>query len=433
MNGLDWVDNYISDVRDILHVRREDNLLIIAPNQSYKLNPSALELLEKLLKGHSIRDLLPGIEKDDGKSRQVAEFFLDIKSLVSGCFRETDKRTGIDVKPFKRPHNTLPVLSEIAVTYRCNLDCVFCYAGCSCHSKPGAGEMTTDEIKRVLKIIKEQAKVPTVSFTGGEPTLRSDLPELVETAKDIGMRVNLITNGTSITQSLAKELAEAGLDSAQVSLEGPDEKIHDAMTQVPGSFKKTLRGIEALRQTGIHLHTHTTITTINEPHLERQLALIKSLGFPRFSMNQLIPTGTGGKDQERWIHYSEIGAIVERIRKLSRRMGLEFMWYSPTPLCMYNPMAAGLGNKSCAACDGLLSVSPTGGVLPCSSFDKDVGNLLKTDFKEVWNSKNAAHYRDKKYAPNHCQGCAEFEVCSAACPLYWDAVGYSELYGVEVS
>ncbi len=427
-HSITWIDDYIDAVRDILYVREEDSLLIIAPNQSYKLNPTGLAILEKLLAGASINQILPGIEKDAEKSRQVSEFFMDIKSLVSGCYRETDKRSGITVRPFTLPHNKLPVLSEIALTYACNLDCVFCYAGCSCTKAPAGKEMTTGQVRCVLNKIKSEAKVPSVSFTGGEPTMREDLPELIKYAsKKLSLRVNLITNGTLIDDRLALRLEKAGLSSAQVSIEGPNALIHDSLTRVPGSFKKAMNGVRALRKTGMHVHTHLTITTLNEPHLERHVGFIKELGLERFSMNQLIPTGTGASDRSIWISYSDIGPVVERVRKAARTHGLEFMWYSPTPLCMYNPIAAGLGNKSCAACDGLLSVSPSGGVLPCSSFDADVGNMLEEDFIKIWNNKESLFYREKKYAWPGCNGCEHFTACAGACPLYWDEVGYKEL------
>jgi radical SAM protein with 4Fe4S-binding SPASM domain len=103
------------------------------------------------------------------------------------------------------------------------------------------------------------------------------------------------------------------------------------------------------------------------------------------------------------------------------------MWYSPTPLCLFNPLAAGLGNKSCAACDGLLSVSPAGDVLPCSSYPEPVGNLLREPFDRIWNAARSRFFRTKAYAPAECTGCEDFDACAGACPLYWSAMGTSEL------
>ena len=74
------------------------------------------------------------------------------------------------------------------------------------------------------------------------------------------MRVNIITNGiTSSSRAYVEQLAAAGLTSAQVSLEGPNAEVHEALTQRRGSFAKTVRGIENLRDAGLHVHTNTTI------------------------------------------------------------------------------------------------------------------------------------------------------------------------------
>jgi radical SAM protein with 4Fe4S-binding SPASM domain len=111
----------------------------------------------------------------------------------------------------------------------------------------------------------------------------------------------------------------------------------------------------------------------------------------------------------------------------ARAEGLVFYWYSPTPHCLYNPIARSLGNKSCAAMDGLISVSPTGDVLPCSSYPKPMGNLLRDGFRAIWFSEGARHFKQKEYAPAACAGCGSFRACQAACPLYWDRVGTAEI------
>jgi radical SAM protein with 4Fe4S-binding SPASM domain len=103
------------------------------------------------------------------------------------------------------------------------------------------------------------------------------------------------------------------------------------------------------------------------------------------------------------------------------------MWYSPTPLCIFNPIIRGLGNKGCAACDGLLSVDSSGDVLPCSSFADPVGNILEQDFREIWDSPRARSYRHKELAHPVCQKCDNLNACHGACPLYWRHFGYGEL------
>ena len=101
--------------------------------------------------------------------------------------------------------------------------------------------------------------------------------------------------------------------------------------------------------------------------------------------------------------------------------GVEFMWYSPTPLCIFNTITEGLGNKGCAACDGLLSVDPAGNILPCSSWDEPLGNLITHDFDTIWFSARATEIRNKKSAPEVCTGCDSLSICQGACPLFYRA------------
>lgn len=427
-----WTDEFVRQVRPHVAVREVDGLLILLPNQAYKLNRSGLRLLGRMLAGESVFDVLGPHAQDPAKRADVHYFFCDLRALLVGCLGEGQGRRAVETVPFKRPYNLLPVLSEVAVTYRCNLRCRFCYASCSCRRDSDSEEMTTAEVERVLRVIRRDAQVPSTSFTGGEPLLRTDLLRLVGYAKEVGLRVNLITNGTLIDGDAARRLRRAGLDSAQVSLEGVTAETHDALTQVPGSFAETLAGLEHLRRAGLAVHTNTTANRRNLSELPELPRLVKELGLSRFSMNLVIPCGSAGPGAEDlWVSYSEIGEVVREVKRQARRLEVQFLWYSPTPYCIFNPVAEGLGGKGCAACDGLLSVAPNGDVLPCSSLQEPVGNLLRQPFSEVWSGERARYYREKRYAHPRCRGCELFELCDGACPIYWESVGYAELEAAE--
>jgi len=427
---LDWIDEYVVRLRDFIFVREEDCLLIKVPNEAHKLNSSAVRILSRLLDGESIHDVWKSFGRSAEVRRDLYQFFIGLKQVLQGCVNEHRLPDAIESRPFSLGFSALPVLSEVALTYRCNLQCMFCYAGCSCTKGTGTErEMTTAEVRDVLHVIREEAKVPSVSFTGGEPTLRDDLPDLIRYARsDLGLRVNLITNGTLVDAAMAEKLKDAGLHSVQVSLESSDGSVHDELTQVEGSYRRTVEAIGHLRDCGIIVHTNTTINRINMDSVGAMPAFVRSLGLERFSMNMVIPSGSSlTAGDELNLRYSEISPLVLRIRDAAEREGVEFMWYSPTPVCMFNPIQHRLGNKGCAACDGLLSVSPTGDVLPCSSWPEPVGNLLTEDFHAVWDSARATWLREKQFAPPLCQDCAEFALCQGGCPLYWRHFGYHEL------
>lgn len=430
--AFNWVDDYFAHIRPYFDVREEDSLLIVLPNKAVKLNRTGFKVLQLLKEGGSISEVVEKLGDRNERRRELFHFLCDFRSLITGCLGEGHNRRAVDIVSHAELFNVLPVLSEIAVTYRCNLQCRFCYAACGCQKKTSSVEMSTGEVISVLKMIRNEAKVPSVSFTGGEPLVRSDLEELVSAARGNGLRVNLITNGTLLADNdRAEELCKAGLNSAQVSLEGPIAEVHDALTGVVGSFERTLAGVVSLSKAGIHVHTNTTVSSVNALHLVDLVKLVAKLGMKRMSMNMVIPAGSA-TDRNLQVSYSEIWSIIEPARAEARNLGVEFMWYSPTPMCILNPLAEGLGNKSCAACDGLLSVAPNGDVLPCSSYPRPVGNLLEKPFAEVWNSAAALFFRRKEYAPSECSGCGEFKACAGACPLYWSAMGTKELMGMNI-
>jgi radical SAM protein with 4Fe4S-binding SPASM domain len=123
------------------------------------------------------------------------------------------------------------------------------------------------------------------------------------------------------------------------------------------------------------------------------------------------------------LSYANIGEIILGLKQQAEDRGMRFVWYSPVPYCLFNPAAHGLGGQSCSAADGLLSIAPDGQVLPCSSFEQGIGNLLHEDFEQVWNRRSARYWRDKQFVPPGCKDCELVSLCCGACPLYWDEQG----------
>jgi radical SAM protein with 4Fe4S-binding SPASM domain len=464
---LAWIDRFYKQVRPWLFVRGEDRVLILPPSRVYRLNDTGLALLQWLGGGRRI-GRFPGLGEGE-RAAQVHEFFCDLRALFQGCagdgegrreghaesprqgggpsagpsqggHRDPGSRQGrraLERVPYTFDFTRLPVLGEIALTYRCNHRCLFCYAGCggpcgpaACGAEPGSGgeaEMGLPEVRRVLRVFREEARLPFFSFTGGEPLLRGDLEAMIRAARREGLRVNLITNGTLADAARSRRLHRAGLRTAQVSLESPDAAVHDQLTRTAGSFRAALAGIRRLQAAGIAVQTNTTLNRLNAETLGELPAFLAGLGVRRFSVNLFIPAGRGLQHEELFFPYERTGAVVERVRRQARELGLEFNWYSPIPHCLYNPVARGLGNKSCAAVDGLLSVSPSGLVLPCSSWPEPIGDLLRQPFESIWFSERARYFKEKRFAPGECAGCDRFTACQSACPLYWRYAGTREI------
>jgi radical SAM protein with 4Fe4S-binding SPASM domain len=432
---LRWADEFVTNLRGHVVVRPEDDLLILVPNRPYKLNRTAIRVLGAMLdQGLPVAEVLRREGDSAAKRRELHFFFADLQDLLRGTLGEGRGRRAVVQEPFKADFCRLPVLSELALTYRCNLACRFCYAGCSAGGLPEGWDesQALDEagFRRALDVIHRDARCPSVSFTGGEPTLRPELEALVAHAHGLGLKTNLISNGWLLTEARVRALAAAGLDSAQLSLEGPDAAIHDALVGREGAFERLWAGLDHLRAAGVRVHTNTTVNRGNLPHLDGIVDLVAERGLDRLTMNLIIPCGTAA-DSPLQVSYSEIGPTVLALRARAEARGVRLIWYSPVPLCLFETPAFGLGSPGCAAADGLLHVSPAGDVLPCSSFrsHETLGNLLAQPFEAIWQSGPARFFREKRMAPEPCQGCARIEICQGACPLYWRALGTAEIGG----
>jgi radical SAM protein with 4Fe4S-binding SPASM domain len=417
-----FAEQFVASTRRYLFVRPEDGVLILRPNKIHHLNPTAAEMLHALYTGDKVDTRAVVARMATKYNAEPARVEADLEALLRSLSVLLSNQPGcapaVKQTPFGSHKRLYPVLAEIALTYRCQNRCTFCYA-----SAPDRGRkvptMSTAEVKAVMDKIVDQAHVPSLSFTGGEPTLRRDLAELVAYGRLRGMWMNLITNGIRCARpAFVKALAEAGLDSAQVSLEAGDAPTHDHVVGRAGAFERTVQGIRNLREAGIRVHTNTTINRHNRDALHSLIDLVAALGSEHLSMNMVIRTGDAVGQPD--IGYADIGPLVLDLKKHAEDAGMKFVWYSPVPFCLFNPAAYGLGSPSCSAADGLLSIAPDGSVLPCSSFEQGVGSLLHEEFDAVWNRRSARYWRNKEFLPPGCQACEYAALCCGACPLYWD-------------
>lgn len=428
---LDWIDAFVARIRPFVYVRLNDRVLIRLPNQAFKLNRTGARVVDHIICGGSINDILKARSYDENLPAQLNAFFTDLSRMLGSTICDTYHSPTIERIPFDLGYIELPILSEVALTWSCNIRCQFCYAACGCTSESDdestLDELSTRDVKRVLKIIRHDAEVPSVSFTGGEPVLRRDLTELIAYASStLGMRVNLITNGTLISAQTADHFRAAGLASAQVSIESPDPDIHNCIVGVKNAYEASVEGLKNLKNSGVSVHPHATVCRLNMASLPHMARFAKSLGVDRFSLNMIIPVGRGAAE-DLVVRYSELEDIILRIKSEAEAARIRFMWYSPTPICLFNPISNQMGNKGCSACEGLLSVDPCGRLLPCSSWKEPIGHLLLDGFQELWFGSRGRFLREKLSAHPVCRDCEHFAVCNGACPLYFRVHGYHEL------
>jgi len=323
--------------------------------------------------------------------------FLDVKS----------------VEPFTQEFSA-PLRMDLALTFRCQNNCVHCYAG----GPHTIDELTTEQWKKVIDRL-HQIGVFILTFTGGEPTLRDDLPELLQYAQNKGIVTGLVTNGRRLKdQDYVKTLEKVGLDFVQVTLESHRADIHDLMTGTKGSWKETVAGIKNAVSTHIYVTTNTTLSKNNALDFLETVDFIKDLGVAGFGCNSLIYSGKAKEISNAFVVSVEtLKDLLPKVHDKANQLGLKFLWYTPTQYCRFDPVSLGLGVKSCTAALINLCVGPNGDVYPCQSYFESLGNILKDEWQEIWNHPLAVSIRKREFAEPRCKDCPQLQICGGGCPL----------------
>lgn len=420
-----------ADEKSRIHLRLDPDghgTLIVNANRVMHLNPTAALMAYLLLEKVDETAAVKIIQQQYRVNR--LEALADLQS-INTQLEELVRPDGacpihdLDlemVAPFSaRP--TAPYRLDLALTYRCNNDCAHCYnVEHPSLSKDGAlGELSTDDWKKVL----DKAwllGIPHIIFTGGEPTLRDDLPELIAHAESNGQITGLNTNARRLSdERFVNRLVESGLDHVQVTLESNRPEVHDEMVRAKGAFQQTVRGIRNALATPLYVMTNTTMLRTNVRTIPDTLDFLAELGVPTVGLNALIYSGRGAT-VGTGLKEAELTALLEVAHQKTEQHGQRLIWYTPTQYCYFDPVQMDLGVKGCTAALYNMCVEPDGGVLPCQSYYRQLGNLLTDEWDAIWNHDLAVRLRERQGLPEKCNGCLLLAECGGGCPLTFDAL-----------
>lgn len=202
---------------------------------------------------------------------------------------------GIQVKgskPAAKPAPVPPRL-DLKVGFACNNHCLFCVQG---NKRERFGRRSREELDEILTSNADRAGVV---FTGGEPTLHTDIRWLVARARELGYRsIQVQTNGRMFAyKSFCKEIIKAGVTEVSPALHGHRPELHDYLTTVDGSFEQTTAGIRNLKRLGVRVVTNTVITRSNFRHLPEIARLLVSLGVDQYQLAFVHPVGSAGPER----------------------------------------------------------------------------------------------------------------------------------------
>ncbi len=191
-----------------------------------------------------------------------------------------------------------PVLVFWELTKACGLACKHCRA--SAIKTPLPGELTTKEGFRLLEQVAAFGRpYPVLIFTGGDPLMRNDFPELLAYVKNLGIKFAVSPAVTDIlTHEKLVEIRDSGATSVSVSLDGACKETHDGIRSIDGTFEKTLETIKHAISIGLNIQVNTTVMRRNVNELAKIFHLIKSLGIKTWEVFFLIKVGRGTKIEE---------------------------------------------------------------------------------------------------------------------------------------
>ena len=410
-----------------MRTKNADSLVIINGQDILPINESWAILLSEYIKsvnefgdGPMTEEELEGIiEKTIRNTKKVYPrvedkiLLEDLENMIS-VFEDIVQGREIQSsrKPLElgryAPFMTAPHRMDLMVSamkkdgkWNCNQKCIHCYAAEQEHAEEE--ELSTEDWLKILSILKEE-KISQVTFTGGEPTMRDDIPELLKDARWFVTRLN--TNGVRLTPEYCAALKEADLDSMQITFYSCEKEIHDELVGTP-NYEKTVDGIKNALAAGINLSINTPLCKTNRDY-KKTLEFLRELGVRYVTCSGLIQTGNAKEEpsQETILSEDELYEVLKESTEYVYANKMEISFTSPGWISDEKLHELGLTAPSCGACLSNMAITPSGNVVPCQSWlsEEPLGNILTGSWKKIWNSDRCKKIRMTSAKMEHiCQ------------------------------
>jgi radical SAM protein with 4Fe4S-binding SPASM domain len=268
----------------------------------------------------------------------------------------------------------IPLRAHLDLTYRCNERCIHCYL-----DHEDKGELTTAEVLDLLDQMAE-AGVFFLSLSGGEIFMRKDLFEIIGHARKLQFSVKLKTNGVMVTRDKAARLAALGIEDVQISLYSHKPEVHDEITKLANSFRRTVAGARLLTGAGIKVTFANVLMTNNRNDHRgvQDLAAAMGIGYT------LDATITPMMDGDRSVLALNVDA--DRLSEVFHDPSLLGEKADSFNAAPSGPMPAedAYATVPCSAGHNACYVSPYGEVYPCVQFPYLTGNIREQKFIDIW-------------------------------------------------
>jgi pyrroloquinoline quinone biosynthesis protein E len=310
--------------------------------------------------------------------------------------------------------NAPPLAVLLELTHRCPLACPYCSNPLELASL--REEMSTDGW---LDLIDQAAAMGVLQlhFSGGEPALRKDLPQLMRRSRERGLYNNLITSGVATDAAALDRLIEAGLDHVQLSIQDAEQASADRIAGYRNSFTKKLRFAGWVRERDLPLTVNAVVHRHNAERVPQMIELALKLGASRLEVAHTQYYGWGLTNRAALIPtHAQLDAATAAVQAARERLRGELVIDYVTPDYYARRPKACMGGWA----QRFLNISPRGDVLPCHAAETIPGmrfdNIRDRSLADIWNHSEAfVRYRGTDWMPQPCQGCPQREVDWGGC------------------
>jgi radical SAM protein with 4Fe4S-binding SPASM domain len=315
----------------------------------------------------------------------------------------------------------IPIEGLIETTFRCNLRCAHCYV-----SQPASSRAAADDelsLARLVRLVDELAEAGCLflTFSGGEPLLRADFPELYRHAIRAGLVVSVFTNGTLLSEAAVDLFDEWRPDYVEISLYGMTPLTYERVTQVPGAYDRCRQGIERLHSRGIGLRLKAMALAWNVHELDEMERFARGLAVPFRFDGQLNPRIDCGVSRYRELQLTPAAMVALDIGRASRLDEMRRV-LDPARQCAPRELA---GVYGCSAGRTTFSVDAQGRLLLCPLSRREGYDLRTGTFAEGWRESLSRMRARSWRSASPCRSCSLIALCDS-CP------GANELEGGDV-
>ena len=309
-----------------------------------------------------------------------------------------------------------PFLVQVELTTKCNHRCIHCYN--HWREKPlGHKTLSETEVEVIINNLSN-SDIPSFLITGGEPMLYPNLMlKAFELGKNKGLKCSLNSNLTIVTPEIASELKrlEVGVLTSILSF---DDKLHDNITSLNGSFEKLIEGIKILQEYKVPVGVNMVVMQQNIDQVYETGKFVYDLGVKRFRATKVHPAqGTSCFDNIK-LPPEKIAIIFDDLIKLKNDFGIKVDTLTTYPVCLLKNLelyGQFITKRNCSAGKTGCTIGADGQVRPCGHSDEVYGNAIEESILEIW--PRLKKWRDGSLLPDECKKCKSFSECGGGCRM----------------